>query len=186
MQKRLGQFIRWLLTWPILVVLALNINNSATKAGYGSVIDQHWKDALPVLKDLYDLATSTWLWYPTLVLTGAVCYEWIVYTIKRCETDGSGFQRWLVQRNAETFSPAFLKKGFTRRNVKPDVNFYKLNSRLVQFDMPLLPPDYDESEEINAVYGSYLLLLSKGQFAHAKAFILSQDLSPRLTPETLA
>ena len=160
----------------MLVILALNLENAASQAGYGSVVNRHWKEASPVLRGIYEFVTAGYILYPTLILTGAVLYEWIGYTSTRMETRGSAYQRWLISTNAEAYATAFFGPGFTRRSIKPDRDLVRMNERLAGCDMPLVAETFDQSDEVNAAYGSYLVLLAKGQWHHARRFIESANL----------
>ena len=175
-QSRISAFVRWVLSWPVLVILALNLENTASQAGYGSVINQHWKQASPMLRGIYDFATAGYVLYPALILTGAVLYEWIGYTSTRMEADGSVYQRWLIATNADAYATAFFGPGFTRRSIRPNRDLVKMNKRLAGFAMPLVPETFDHDDETNALYGSYLSLIAKGQWHHAKSFIESANL----------
>ena len=174
-QAKIGAFVRWLLTWPALVVFALNIENAISKAGYGTIIDQHWKDALPVLKDAYGATTSAWVLYPALIILGAVIYEWIRTLSNRMEADGSAYQLWLVRQQAESLSAAFRKEGVFRRLAKPSQEIPRLNNRLEKLNLPPIPTDFNEREQPNQVVSVYLLLLSKGHVDDALAFILNAN-----------
>ena len=170
-QAQISGFVRWLLTWPILVIVALNIENTVSDAGYSTVINQHWKEAYPVLKEAYVYATSGYVLYPALVLLGATIYEWIAFMSNRMESDGSAYQRWLVKQSAENLAIAFRKKGIVRRTIKPDREIRRFNRRLTQFDLPAVPESFSDDEEVNKAFGSYLLLINKGHFDHARQFI---------------
>lgn len=180
MRKQLGSFVRWFITWPILVILALNIENAAGSAGVATIINQHWKDAFPMLNEIYQFATSPLVLYPALIIFGAIFYEWAAYTLQRADKHGSKFQRWLITTNADTLSSAFLRNGLYRKAIKADQELPKMNLRLLAFDMPTLPENFQNDERINSIYGTYLLILAKGNFHHAKSFIAGQDLSPQL------
>jgi hypothetical protein len=172
--KNLGRFVRWALTWPLLVIVALNLENAALQAGYSTIIQKHWREASPMLNDFYSFATSHWIWYPTIFLLGATAYEWVTHTVNKMEKSGSSFQRWLLKNKADLLAPAFSKVGFSRRTITADKEIGLLNKRLEAFSLPTVPVNFDVSEPVNECYGSYLVLVSKGNFAHAKAFIQSQ------------
>jgi hypothetical protein len=176
MRKKLGQFIRWITTWPLLVILALNIESSATQAGYSTIINHHWKAVFPMMKEIYDWATSPWILYSTIFILGASAYEWVVYTISRAESEGSNFQKWIIKIGSDNLRNAFYINGLARKTTKPDQEIIKMNNRLASFNMPLIPSDFSLPEEINKLYASYLLLLSTGEFEHAKTFIESQEI----------
>jgi hypothetical protein len=170
----LGRFVRWALTWPLLVIVALNLENAAAQAGYSTIIQQHWRDASLMLNEIYSYATSPWIWYPTIFLLGATVYEWVTHTIDKMERDGSGFQKWLLKSKADLVAPAFSKAGLSRKTITADKEIALLNRRLSAFALPIVPMDFEASEAVNQCYGSYLVLISKGSFEHAKAFIQSQ------------
>jgi len=163
--------VRWA-TWPLAVVIAFNIENAAKQAGYGSLISDHWKESIPVLSDIYQASIVPWVIYPALVLLGAVIYEWIIRTVEKAERPGGGFQRWLIKFKADIMASAFLKNGYYRKTMKGE-EVQKMNRRLQGCGLPLIPETFSEDEAVNQIYGSYMILLSKGQFAHAEEFIRS-------------
>lgn len=168
------KFVRWVLTWPLLVIVALNLENVASEAGYSNFIVQQWRQTSPMIMELYSWATAPWITYPTVFLSGMMAYEWIGYVAIKMERDGSTYQRWLVRIGADNLTAAFSKAGFTRKTIKPETDLVLMNKRLAAFDLTQLPLDFDRDEDHNRIYASYLALIAKGEFGHAQSFILSQ------------
>jgi hypothetical protein len=138
--KNLGRFVRWALTWPLLVIVALNLENAALQAGYSTIIQKHWREASPMLNDFYSFATSHWIWYPTIFLLGATAYEWVTHTVNKMEKSGSSFQRWLLKNKADLLAPAFSKVGFSRRTITADKEIgllERFSSRLNRKGIPI-------------------------------------------------
>lgn len=183
-KSKIAGFVRWVLTWPILVIIALNIENAVSEAGYSTIFNWRWAEDQPMLTGIYDVATSGWILYPILVLFGAILYEWVVYTSNRMEAPGSSYQKWLVCWLAETMSAAFLKRGISRRSIKPDRDITRFNNRLAQFDLPPVPVDFTGPEEHNREISSYLMLITKGQFDHARQFIMGINLETDSAPQS--
>jgi len=175
LQAKIASTVRWVITWPVLVIIALNIENAISEAGYGTIINQHWKDTAPVLNGIYAAATSPWIWNPTLIILGAVAYEWVTHTVIKIESDGSNFQRWLVKQGAENLASAFMRNGLFRRMTNGR-EIEKLNRRLSAFNLPTIPPEIGADEADNATVGSYLALVAQGQFAHARTFLTAATL----------
>ncbi len=155
--------MRRAITWTALVIVSLNIESAVSKAGYDTVIDHHWRDVFPMVKLIHSILTSPWLWYPTLLLIGALTYEWLIYVSDQMDKPRSPYQRWLISSNANTLAAAFLSDGIYRRTVKPDREIAKMNRRLADFGLPLVPSDFNNIESVNQAYGSYLTLLAKDQ-----------------------
>ncbi|HEY1606007.1 MAG TPA: hypothetical protein VGF77_10475 [Allosphingosinicella sp.] len=170
-RAKIGTVTRWA-TWPILVVVGFNIENAASQAGYGILINQHWKDSIPMLKTAYEMASSPFITYPSLMLLGASLYEWIARIVDKAELPGRGFQRWLIKFNSDVTSGVFLKNGYYRRTMKP-ADLKTMNRRLGTCGLPLIPETFKD-ERLNGIYGSYLALLAKGRFEHAQEFIKGQ------------
>lgn len=169
-QSKVSGAIRWLVTWPILVVTALNIENATSKAGYDTLINQHWKDSVPVLNEIYSWATSAWIWYPTLIILGAVLYEWTGYHLKKMERTDSGVRRWMLKTGAESLASGFLRPGLFRK-MTHEGEIERVNERLAAFGLPTVSNAISDDEAINAMYGSYLALIAQGQFEHARRFL---------------
>lgn len=175
-QSKIAAFVRWILTWPVLVIMALNIENATSEAGYATIINQHWKDTFPMLKVIYGYATSSWVLYPALIFFGASLYEWIAFTSNRMEADGSRHQKWLITSNADNMAAAFFRKGLARASIRPERDLVKMNNRLEKFNLPKIPLSFENDQNINNIFGSYLTIISKGQFDHARQFIEQSNL----------
>lgn len=176
-QSKIGSFVRWALTWPVLVIVALNLENAASEAGYSMVINRHWKDTVPVLSELYSWAVSPLIWYPALIFWGAAIYEWVRHLSNEMEAKGSRYRIWLLKMIAESAAPAFLKNGLARKMIKKDRDLTVLNARLAGADLPQVPITFSDDESVNAIYGSYLTLVANRQFEHAKAFLEQANLT---------
>ena len=168
-RAKIATAIRWA-TWPVLVIVGLNIENAARQAGYATLISEHWKDSIPVVSEAYDLASTSWVIYPALMFLGAGTYAWVARIAERAERPGGAFQRCLIRINCDSLATAFFKKGFVRKRAKPE-EIEKINRKLVACSLTPVPVTFSKNEELNRVYGSYCALLSKGQFEHAEEFL---------------
>ena len=183
-QTKIAGFVRWVLTWPVLVVIALNLENATSEAGYATIINQHWKDAFPLLRDLYALAMSPWIWYPALIFAGAVLYEWVRYTSNKMEAKGSRYRLWLLKLAADGASPAFLRNGLTRKLIKQERDLGVLNARLAMCELPHVPTEIGDDERVNVSYGIYLTLVGRGLIDHAKEFLSRSNLAEVRAPQS--
>lgn len=172
---KLGGFVRWLFTWPILVIVALNLENIAQSSGYDTIISENKQDVWPVFVGLYAGLTSPWVWYPTIFLCGVITYEWVLYFSDKMEKDGSKYQRRLLKTNANNSSQAYAKAGFYRRNSRPEKSLVILNRQLESFGLASVPFTFESPEEVNRIYGTYLFIVAKGEFEHANLFIKSMS-----------
>lgn len=170
MRTSLGRAIKFT-TWPLLVVLAFNLENAATDAGYSSVLGDRWRDASPMISAVYEAVVSPTIFYPALVFLGAVVYEWIAAFVEVADRPGSRFQKSLIKLYAPPLAVAFRKKGFNRFTMSIDREVRKINARLESFSMPLLPPELFEDEALNREYATYLTILGDGDFEAARLYL---------------
>ena len=182
-QAKIGAFGRWVLTWPALVVFALNIENATSEAGYATIINQHWKDTQPVLKEIYEAATSAWVLYPSLILLGAVIYEWVRHTSNRMEADGSAYRKMLVRMQAESLANAFKKDGLSRKLSKSGSEIPLINRRLLALNLPSIPPDFSGDDQLNLRTSIYLLLIARGHDDEAIAYLGNASQSTGSEPQ---
>lgn len=168
----ISAFVRWLLTWPLLVILALNIENFATAGGFANLLASlagHWPSVVSLLGVFYAVLISKWVLYPALFLSGCIFYEWVLHIGSKLEYSHAWYRRLAARYVADANRGAFDKNGFSRKLVSENA-LVALNCRLEKVGLPVIPTFFNEDEDINKMIGLYLQYVSKGDFSFAEKF----------------
>ena len=176
-ERKIGALLRRIFLWPVGIVLAVNVENWASNAGFGNIVFQHWKATVPMLTDLYELATSSAVIYPTLFCGGMLAYEFGLIGALRAERKSSWFRMRLVRSLADPAAEAFFKPGLVRRMTFTDRDLPRLNRRLIAAGLDVVPETFDGPEETNKIYGAYLMLISRGEISLAQDYLKKSGVS---------
>ncbi|MER9411493.1 hypothetical protein [Mesorhizobium sp. M0589] len=152
-------------------MLALNIESFASTEGFSDVLAKHWSGVTPVFSFIYMVLTSNVVLYPVLFLSGCVFYEWVSHASNKFEQKNSKYRKWVAMFYADATSNAFKKKGMSRKAIKVPEGLILMNKRLENVEMPLVPLEFNDNEEINKIYSTYLYYVKEGDFDLAKKFI---------------
>ncbi len=162
--RYIGSVIRKVLTWPLLVILGLNIESFVTDRGLATLISEHWQRLSPVLNDIYSVISSPYLLYPIVFILGVTFWEWIIYSAyARSKFDGKSLSK------ATKFQALGLVGSFrepwVQRRMQRSINFGALaymNDLLEADGMPPVPDSFFSNERINKFFSQYLRMVSEG------------------------
>jgi hypothetical protein len=119
---------RWAAT-PVGLVIALNIQNRATEAGYGRISLRNVfrsKD----MTDLYNMLTSDLVWGSALFLAGMIVFSWLYYWLERSEGKQGSWARTSLAGMCENAAKWLERPGINRWFGKPRRFIPMLNKRL--------------------------------------------------------
>lgn len=164
-------FIKWVITWPLLVILGINLENLVSGFGYSDILPKDLRLFNQTMATLYGVITSKAVLYPSLFLSGCVFYEWACNFIIKMEKKNSRFRIFLLKLNANSTSQVFEEKSFLRRVTNVTIALDRMNKNLSAAGLPNVPNSLNEIQEINTIYAEYLALVSKGHFDIARIFM---------------
>ena len=170
--RKIAWFIRKALTWPLLVVVGLNIESFITDRGLASLISAHWQGVSPVLNVVYSLIASPYLLYPIAFMMGATAWEWLLYrAYSGSKFDGMSLSR-ATKFQALGLVGSFRENGMMRRmHIKSKHGgLAYMNDLLTADGMPPVPDVFFEDENINKICSQYLRMVSDGERDIAKKF----------------
>lgn len=175
LRSLLSRFVRWFVTWPLLVIVAINIESLASIKGLSEVLPENWSWIVSILTRAYEFTTSTWVSYLAIFLLGCIFYEWVSYLSKRMDSRNSKYYRWTTKFYASSAAEMFMKNGYFRKMNGSGFFLEDLNIRLSHFGLPIIPNKTDSNEAINRVYAGYLEFVSSGDFEFAKVYLVEMD-----------
>jgi hypothetical protein len=161
----LSWVLRWLVFWPVFVVLTLNIENAATGGGLADLIARQWGRVAPMIDAIYSVIASPFVLYPAIFLFGAWTYETFLYRLHSRER----FDKTTISRATKFYAmslvEAFKKKGFARWMLRAGRygSIDVLNDRLKAEGLPPIPSVPFDEERVNRAFAQYLRIVSEGE-----------------------
>ena len=176
-----------LLFWPCLVVLAINIENLASREGFADILAKRAGEFPAVIGQVYAFITSQTAFAFALFVGGMATNAWFQKFASAIETGDSWFTRWLDSSTIMSLSDAFMSNGINRRLLNADKELPRLNRRLDRYGLRRVPTYFSEDETINRAYGKYLKVIfgpvQSGEIEEAKRmgnFVLNHEESERM------
>jgi hypothetical protein len=161
---------RWA-AWPLGIVIALNIQNRATEAGY-SRISLRGLLRSEDMTELYSAFTSDWVWGGALFLAGAVTFSWLHHWLEKSEGKQGPWARTSLAANCEGVAKMLENPGLGRFLMNPGRQIQNLNKGLVNFGFEPIA-DFDPKDEgrnkrsaryLRAIHGP----IKSGNLEHAR------------------
>jgi len=150
--RRLLSIIVRLVTWPVLVVVAINIENAADLIGVSDELTQNWTLIMSWMTWVYDFATTPWVLNVALVALGATLYEWTTWASQKYDARSPVYRKWVTKGRARNLAGAFAKNGFFRKRMPIDDMIIDINERLAFLGLPLVPDSITGDEEVNRAF----------------------------------
>jgi hypothetical protein len=181
-----GWIVR-VLFWPCVVLLAINIENWASKEGFADVLAKRAGEFPALIGQVYAAITSQTVFAVALFVGGMATNAWLQKFASAIETGDSWFTRWLDSSTIMSVSDAFMSNGITRRFLNTQKELPRLNKRLDRYGLRHVPTFFSEDESINQAYGKYLKVIvgpvEAGNIEEAKrmgGFVLNHEESERM------
>jgi hypothetical protein len=189
-QMRFTVILGWIarvLFWPCVVVLAINIENWASKEGFADVLAKRAGEFPALIGQVYAAITSQTAFAIALFVGGMATNAWLQKFVSAIETGNSWFTRWLDSSTIMSLSDAFMSNGLNRRILNAKKELPRLNKRLDHYGLRRVPTCFSEDETINQAYGKYLKAIfgpvESGNIEEAKRmgnFVLNHEESERM------
>jgi len=145
---------RWA-TFPLVVIVGLNIQNRATEAGYSRVSLRALFQSKD-MTDLYNEVTSDWVWGAALFFAGVVVSSWLYYWLEQSEGKQGSWARTSLAGMCENAAKWLERPGINRWLSKPRRFIPMLNKRLIAFGFEPIPDFDPKNEERNKRSARYL------------------------------
>lgn len=182
---------RWVILWPVLVILGINIEVWATGRGLEGLLLGKSPRFGPMLVDVYTAITAPWVTHLATLLLGGAAYEWIMLFIhRRPDFGGPGINRATKFKALSLVIP-FRKNGFARGMHKRTQlgALDQLNELLKRDKLPPIPDNFFDDDELNKMFSAYLRIVSDGDRGLAKTYwtgVVRKTLDERFPPQSLA
>lgn len=155
--------LRWVIFWPFVVVGALNIENAVTGKWLSTLLSDNAGRIPPMIAEAYSAITSPWVTSPLLFLGGILTWDILHYCCRRMDRPGSRFERWVLRNKAGQVSLGFKKNGWFRKITSKTNELQEFNKYLLKFELPLVPHEFLQEDDLNKIFGEYTSLISQGK-----------------------
>jgi hypothetical protein len=146
--------LRWL-SYPLFVVVALNIESAATKAGYDSVLSQFVADG-SVMREIADTLTSPLASYVAVFLLGGSILAWFGLYLERHEGQGRGPSLYFIALHCEALADYLKSKKEKYWLEGKNHPLHKANTMLRGIGFTEVPPEVMSDPALANAYRVYL------------------------------
>jgi hypothetical protein len=165
----IGRTTRWI-TWPAIVVIALNIESWATDNGLGDLLQNPSLLVPDMIVSAYQFLLQPWVIYVSTFVAGCFFYEWVAQISARIDRRSPKYSWMLTKVYAANVKSGFAKPGFSRWMLNRYDYVGVLNDRLEDLGLPKVPEEITDNEGLNRAYAQYVGMIGEGDWRLAHAF----------------